>query len=421
MGSINDTQNLDFWDEAKKVFLPFTPIKLVELFHGRRKEINRVTSALDLPGRHVVLFGDRGVGKTSLANLILFFANWKDDAIFTYSCGAIDTFESIFDSVFKYLGTGLIERDCTIVKTGSFGLEKLGLQMSSQKTLEQIANFRVDANSVFNVLKDAKVLVILDEFDRVSSDDTKLAISELVKKLSDAEAESKLVIVGVAKTIIELIGKHPSAVRAFEQVDMCRMEDYEIEEILKCGFKRISLPIDASLVTKVARIADGYPHFAHLVGLRLVESALARLLEHSGKPIRVEETDYLPAIKEAIDGSMGSLKEAFIQGTETPAVKTQLYRWILEGIAVQECIEVSVQEILDFINKVEPQKVAKAQAISTHLGKLVDPEKRGVLERSRKGYYKFRDPMLRAYIRMHVAKEVLTDRPVYRQLQLPFA
>src|SRR5690606_33731386 len=96
-----------------------------------------------------------------------------------------------------------------------------------------VAGFRVDANSVFDALKKKRMLVILDEFDRVLSSDTRLAIAELVKKLSDAQAVSKIVIVGVAKTISELIGMHPSAVRAFEQVQMCRMENEDIREILK--------------------------------------------------------------------------------------------------------------------------------------------------------------------------------------------
>ena len=420
MPSISDTQNVEIWEEAKTVFLPFTSIKLVELFHGRKSEVRRVTDSLNTPGRHVVLFGDRGVGKTSLANLTSFFANWDDGDIFKHSCTSTDSFKTIFDSVFAATGKGLLCRESFIEQVAKCGSSKFSLQRGKRDRLEPVAEFQVDPNSVFEALQGLKVLIILDEFDRVTSDDGKLAIAELVKKLSDAEAQSKLLIVGVARTIVELIGKHPSAVRAFEQVEMPRMEQDEIEEILSSGFKQVGLEIPESLVDKVASLSDGYPHFAHLLGLKLVEAALDRLMRKESQRLAVTSDDYRPAIVAAIKGSMHSLKDAYIRGTETPGVKTQLYRLILEGIAVQDDVEVPLQRILDYINQLDRPKEIKSQAISPHLGKLVNPEKRNVLERPRTGFYRFRDPMLRAFVRMQLAEMKLTAVPQYRQMTFKF-
>lgn len=421
MPSISDSQNVDLWEKAKKVFLPYTPIKLVELFRGRKTEIQRVTDALSTPGRHVVLFGDRGVGKTSLANLISFFANWDDGDIFTYSCGSTDTFTTVFDSVFAKTGNGLLHRESFREQVGKFGSSHFSFQGSSRERLEPIEDFRVEPSSVSEALHELKVLIILDEFDRVESSDAKLAIAELVKKLSDAEAKSKLLIVGVASTIVELIGKHPSAVRAFEQVEMSRMERWEIEEILSGGFNEVGLNIRKELVQKVASLSDGYPHFAHLIGLKLVQAALDRLVSSDGQPLAVSGRDYPPAIAAAIAGSMHSLHEAYIRGVETPGVKTQMYRLILEGIAIQENVEVPLQDILDYISNIQGGKTIRSQAISPHLGKLVNPVKRNVLERPRNGFYRFQDPMLRAFVRMQIAEMKLAERPQYRQLEFSFA
>lgn len=61
----DDWQHLDF--EARQLFSPAAPINAADLFAGRREEIKRFISAIDERGRHVILYGERGVGKTSLA------------------------------------------------------------------------------------------------------------------------------------------------------------------------------------------------------------------------------------------------------------------------------------------------------------------------------------------------------------------
>jgi hypothetical protein len=420
MPSISDHQNVEIWETAKKVFLPFTPIKLAELFRGRKSEIQRVTDSLNTPGRHVVLFGDRGVGKTSLANLTSFFANWDDGNIFEHSCTASDSFKTIFDSVFAATGKGLLGRDFSIEKMLKCGFSNFSLEKGIRQTFVPVADFQIDPNSVFEALRGLKVLIILDEFDRVIGEEPKLAIAELVKRLSDAEAQSKLLIVGVAKTIDDLIGIHPSAVRAFEQVEMPRMQDDEIEDILCSGFIEIGMQIPNALLSNVASLADGYPHFAHLLGLKLVEAALDRLMRSESQALAVTHEDYRPAIAASIKGSMHSLKDAYIRGTETPGVKTLMYRLILEGVAIQDEVEVPVQKILDYINKLDGKKVIKAQTISPHLGKLVNPENRNILERPRTGFYRFQDPMLRAYVRMQIAEMKLTKQPQYHQMTFKF-
>ena len=51
-------------------FTPHRPINDRELFVGRIDLIGKVIDAVNEGGKHVVLYGDRGVGKSSLANSI---------------------------------------------------------------------------------------------------------------------------------------------------------------------------------------------------------------------------------------------------------------------------------------------------------------------------------------------------------------
>lgn len=54
---------------VRNVFTPHTPINQENLFRGRINEVQQILSTLNTPGQHVLLFGERGVGKSSLANI----------------------------------------------------------------------------------------------------------------------------------------------------------------------------------------------------------------------------------------------------------------------------------------------------------------------------------------------------------------
>lgn len=54
-----------------EVFTPSAPIDDQELFAGRNHELFSVIEAMQSAGQHAVIFGERGVGKTSLARVAM--------------------------------------------------------------------------------------------------------------------------------------------------------------------------------------------------------------------------------------------------------------------------------------------------------------------------------------------------------------
>src|SRR5712691_10133868 len=54
----------------RKAFRPGTPIDKYELFAGRQEQVSDVHDGVVQTGRHVILFGERGVGKTSLVKVL---------------------------------------------------------------------------------------------------------------------------------------------------------------------------------------------------------------------------------------------------------------------------------------------------------------------------------------------------------------
>ncbi len=57
-------------EKVDLVFTPATPIQTDTLFAGRASQVDKVYTTLLEAGRHAVLYGERGVGKTSLANIV---------------------------------------------------------------------------------------------------------------------------------------------------------------------------------------------------------------------------------------------------------------------------------------------------------------------------------------------------------------
>src|SRR5271168_2712118 len=58
---------------AKKVFTPATPISRKALFAGRHEQLTQAIGVMSQPGQHAIVFGERGVGKTSLVSVLQYF------------------------------------------------------------------------------------------------------------------------------------------------------------------------------------------------------------------------------------------------------------------------------------------------------------------------------------------------------------
>src|SRR5262245_38398231 len=88
--------------EASLLFSPSAPINETDLFAGRGSQIRKVLEAVTERGKHVVLFGERGVGKTSLAGVFagLFPSTLRYVNLIREQVDPSDTFTTIWRKVF---------------------------------------------------------------------------------------------------------------------------------------------------------------------------------------------------------------------------------------------------------------------------------------------------------------------------------
>jgi predicted KAP-like P-loop ATPase len=84
-------------EKITKIFRPSAPIEDPEMFVGREDQKQLLHRALLAPGRHIALFGQRGVGKTSLLNIVTSeLEGQKSGPIIKYTCSHRDTYDDVF-------------------------------------------------------------------------------------------------------------------------------------------------------------------------------------------------------------------------------------------------------------------------------------------------------------------------------------
>ena len=385
----------DFLSNAMQVFTPRTPISVFDFFRGRRKEINRVRDAIATPGGHPIIFGKRGIGKTSLANLIQFLTDPATTSCVKSTCDSSDNFKAIWNRVFQ---------NATVrFRSSVFGFNQTEAEQHINLAAYLRSNNGVSPADVAEVLGMAEVrraVFVLDEFDRVTDTLTKRQMADLIKIVSDNTPSVTIVLVGVAQNIHELIGEHPSVERNLVQIEMQEMSDVELIDVVQSGFDRLGIRAAPEVFTEIAGLSAGFPHYAHVLGLA------------TAKACYTQETDSVDlelfhemACPLAIDEAIDSYREALSRATTT-TTKSR-YPQVLCACAHALADEKGLFRTSDVVDAMSRlfDKTVTNHNIKNALGELSTQERGKVLVQTKRGrvnYYQFREPMMRPFLRIKV-------------------
>ena len=230
-------------------FTPAAPVESAELFAGRSAQAQRLLNAIYDKGQHVVMFGERGVGKTSLALVttsILPSENWN---AFRVTCDARDTFASLWSRVLGRLS----------VMAGDVRLPD---DASAAEVFKAIAGAR------------GQSVIFIDEFDRIPDPQVSYRMADLIKMLSDERHDITVIVIGVADQASRLVVAHPSVQRALVEIHLPRMTMDELRQVVEKATSAMHIPIDERGSDIIAYLSFGLPYFAHLVGLAASRAAL---------------------------------------------------------------------------------------------------------------------------------------------------
>ncbi len=128
-----------------------------------------------------------------------------------------------------------------------------------------------------------RVLVILDEFDRVRSEEFRRAMAELLKSLADRSVRVQFVIAGVAANLNELVSNVPSIQRNIAAIQVPKMTPLEVRELVKKGEAVSGVAFDDGAIEAVIARSIGFPYLAsllsHRAGLTAIDAGRATVTD----------------------------------------------------------------------------------------------------------------------------------------------
>lgn len=402
------------WDalffEASQLFTPSTPIDENALFAGRGPQIRKMLEGSYERGKHVILFGERGVGKTSLAKVFhsLFPATLRYIFAIRAQADPSDDFASIWRKIFKDIHV-------RAARDGSPQLVPVADFYQSEITPDDI---RRELEAIFKP-SDIPILII-DEYDKIGDKQkTNELMANTIKALSDYGVNTTLILVGVADNINDLMGEHASIGRCVEQIPMPRMNTTERKEILDKIVPRLGMKLHDDALWKIVHLSRGLPSYVHSLGLYASESAIDR------KSLLITERDVDAAMKRVLERSQESIKDEYAKATHSNR-SDNLYKEVLLACALAETdtegrgtfAPLAVCKPLSAILG----RAVKIDAFQQHLKKFITDERANILVRrghERAFRFRFREPMMQPLVIMRGIEQGLVDPRAIDVLSFP--
>lgn len=384
----------------RNAFTPHQPIRSLSLFFGREKEVKAIVQQILTPGQHSLLYGDRGVGKSSLANVAaeLILRRVATGTLYVSRCDSSATFESIVAKPLAANGhdPSLEESSETVQIAGEAGIKapflKAGVSTHTEATEKRHhARHPISPSKAADVLTHARGLLLVDEADSLTHLGDKKKLAEFIKLLSDAGSLFKVLVVGIARTGEELTGGHPSVQRCLKETQLQRMTRSELGQIISSGAKQTRLVFERSAVEAIVTLSSGYPHFTHLLALKCAEDAVSQ-----GRDIIVL-SDVGAAMQAASEDAEGDLRRQYEHATRS--AETRMYVAILRAAATIQKAEFNSRELRDAYQRVFGAILTQA-SLNNYLNRLVSASGKTVLRRLSKGIYSFNDPRMPTFIRL---------------------
>jgi Cdc6-like AAA superfamily ATPase len=395
-----EKQNLLF--RCSRVFSPATPINTRDLFAGRNEQIRQAGQAVHTRGQHAIIFGERGVGKTSLANILRALLADEKTVSVKINCHQDDTFQKVWHNA-------LSEIDIEEV-TDSIGFHRG--KGSKIKSAAEWLSADVGPDDIRRILqrlgRSTDTVIIFDEFDRLQGSKVQQLFADTIKNLSDNAVNSTFVIVGVANDVSGLIKEHASIDRSLVQIQMPRMKPEELKEIMQKAMQELGMTVQQNALDLLVMLSQGLPHYTHLVG----QEATTTTISANRKTVRL--ADVKSGVSTSLSHAQHSILDAYQKATRGQR-KGTLFRQVLLACALAEVdeqgyfVSAAVREPLSKIMK----KRYDIPGFSQHLDKFSSDQTRGpVLERSgttRRFRFRFINPLLQPYVIMRGLAEGILE------------
>ncbi len=193
----------DFGVLLGKVLSPSQPLQSEEYLRGRTNQLTGIKQALHSPGRHVLIHGFRGVGKSSLAQTAAYAISRGGDPIIV-ACDSKSTFASVIYDIVNEASNKhpFVAKK---LKETRVGVSAFVFNADYKETNQDAAspgppssvNEAVRYIQAICDVNHFKPVIVIDEFDQLKDKDEQTYFTNFIKQISDKHVSAKFVFLGL--------------------------------------------------------------------------------------------------------------------------------------------------------------------------------------------------------------------------------
>jgi Cdc6-like AAA superfamily ATPase len=367
-----------------------------ELYPGRGSEVHRMMRAVRDPAKHILLYGERGIGKTSLANTF-----WKNQAAVEHPTFAarvqvypLDDFSSLWSRALEEFRTACQRH-------------------SQEMRTEVCSNFpHVSPDIVrreFQKLPQGlTAIMIVDEFDLLRGDEARELTANLLKCLHDNAVNVTVLLIGVAENVEELITDHQSLRRVLSLIKLERMNTIDLNNIVDARLRLTPLELSEDARSEIVTLSCGLPYYVQTL------AKFAALNAIRGHRIIIGMEDINSAIENFLIESGQSFYDDYTRATCGRQPENIFPELILASALAraESSGDFDPTEVLKVFDLISPGKNRSLSQIRQSLARFASEPRGKILSRrgAKNDYrYRFSDALMQPFIVLRAIKDTMID------------
>lgn len=295
------------------------------------------------------------------------------------------------------------------------GYERTSETIRIYPEFDSLSKF-IQALKAVTELGDMPPIVIIDELERFNNSHDRGLMADFVKRVSDEKINAKFIICGIASSLSDLIGDHPSSERSFSPIELDQLKYDNLQEIIDSAAEAFQVNVPKGICQRISVISDGFPYYAQLIG----EQLFWVIYEDSEVVETCAEKHFQAAIDRSVDEALFTLREKYEKATlkykNTDDFKYVLWSLVSSPTLSRQITDVYVKSYVPMVNEIGVEKTLSQAEFNSRMWYMTQDSHGSILTAKGSGWYELTEKMMRGYIRLKAqAADVRLASDIHRR------
>jgi len=381
-------------------YTPFTPGQRVplDLFVGRANTIEKIMDYIKRPAaggqEHIFLSGERGIGKTSLAQYLTGPVQREANLLPVHvNLGGVTSLEEMLRRVFEEVLNVANARPWFDKVRDLFGkyvdhVDVFGVKLAFNPPGESlghlVSHFHEALYNIMERIKDESegLFIVLDDINGLAKDDRFANWYKGFVESASMRYERfpvVFVLVGLPKIRSALNEHQPSLMRVFRVAEVSKLSDAEVERFFEKAFAKVECTVEPEAMERMVSLSGGFPILMQEIGDAIYRTDS----DHT-----INEDDALAGCNEAAV----AIGEKHLEQKVYRAIQSEGYMSILRKMGRKGSIWFRKKDMLLELGDSEKRVFDNFLTKMKRLGVIIPFREMG------SGCYKFANPLYMLYV-----------------------